>query len=97
MKQRAAAGEAGLGAVTAAQQRAGLSKRVRPNDALRQFGMRNGVRRVGVVSDVPWIAKTMGLIVPLLHTRCAFSPMRKQMRLANGWSRPSDAALGAMS
>ena len=30
-------------------------------------------------------------------TRCAFSPMRKQMRLATGWSRPSDAALGAMS
>ena len=30
-------------------------------------------------------------------TRCAFSPMRKQMRLATGWSRPSDAALVAMS
>jgi len=39
-------GEARLGTVTAAQQRAGLSKRVRPNDALRQFGMRNGVRRL---------------------------------------------------
>jgi hypothetical protein len=25
---------------------AGLSKRVRPDDALRQFGMRNGVRRL---------------------------------------------------
>jgi SpoIIAA-like len=29
-------------------------------------------RRIAMVSDVPWIAKGMGLIVPLLHHRVRF-------------------------
>lgn len=29
-------------------------------------------RRIALISDVPWIAKGMGLIVPLLHHRVRF-------------------------
>ncbi len=32
----------------------------------------NAWRRIAMVSDVPWIAKGMGLIVPLLHHRVRF-------------------------
>jgi SpoIIAA-like len=43
---------------------------------------------VGVVSDVPWIAKTMGLIVPLLHHEVRFFG-NAEADAARKWLEPS--------
>jgi SpoIIAA-like len=41
-------------------------------------------RRIALVSDVPWIAKGMGLTVPLLHHRARFFA-NAEADAARGW------------